>query len=135
MVKTPTVYELLLTSYQKSLLRKIDSIATRSELIARFYLEIEYQKKGLTYIHKVSGADITIKTGRRSISFEVKGTRDEDIALNKLKVSSNNSYKLLKSGVTVIRVMKAHTTKPLIAEMICGKHFNLKREPRWRATK
>ena len=69
------------------------------------------------------------------MNFEVKGTKDKSIALNKLKVSSNDSYKLIKDGITIIRIMEADTNKPTVAELKHGKHFTLEPEPRWRAKK
>ena len=81
------------------------------------------------------GADITIRVNGRRINFEVKGTKDNRIAIYKLKVSSKDSHDLIKSGITVLRVIRTDTESPLIAELKYGKHFGLKKEPRWRFTK
>lgn len=135
MLEDPTVYELELTSWQKTCLRKRSSVAARAELIARFYIEMEYARRAFEFVGPAPGADLTIRTETSERSFEVKGTAGQDIDLKKLKVSSRDSFGLICSGVTVLRIMRVMTTKPLVAEMKYGRHFLLKEEPRWRATK
>ena len=135
MLADPTIHELELTAYEKTLLRKWQSVAARAELIAQFYLKAKYANRDYEFLDPNPGADLTVRVGRKFYDFEVKGTADEDIALSKLKVSSCESYKLIVSGITVLRVMRTMTASPSVAELRFKKHFLLTEEARWRATK
>ena len=127
----PKPTPLRLTKKQKDKLHGIKPVGKRAELMAEFYLLKKY--KAAVIIDSSDGADITISANGNKLDFEVKGTEDKSIALNKLKVSSKNSHQLITSGITVIRIMEADTDKPTVAELKYGKHFKLKAEPRWRA--
>jgi hypothetical protein len=136
MLVEPDVYELLLTPWQQTLLRKRKTVASRSMLIAEFYIEMEFWRQRCEFVRPPrEGADLTIRTNTGLVSFEVKGTADDKVAIEKLKVSSCKSFDLVSSGITVLRIMRALTTRPLVAELKYRRHFLLKREARWRATK
>lgn len=64
---------------------------------------------------------------------EVKGTRDDDVAFGKLRVSSSESYRLLTSdSIPLLRVAKVFSATPVIHELFHGQDFTLVNEPRWR---
>jgi len=134
MFNEPTIYEVTLTNYQKQLLRKYSSAEKRAMLIARFFLEIDYDPTEYNYSEPNAGPDITLTKGKKTLNYEVKGTADHELAWAKLKVSSRESARLIKSKMPVLRVMNVMTPRPLVAELICGVHFDLVEEPRWRVT-
>ena len=122
-----------LTAQQKSALEKILSVAKRGEYAARVYLQSKFGSKIDFECEKIPGADISAKINGVPTAFEVKATRDSTIALRKLKVSSKRSHGLIVGGCLVLRVMKADTAEPTIAELHHGVDFELRAEPRWRA--
>ena len=132
-MRQPKVNPLRLGPRQASEIASLSTTAKKAVEIAKIYLKRKYPAGSL--IKPKKGADLAIRTNGRRIDFEVKGTLDESIALDKLKVSSKASHDLLRSGIKVLRIMDVRARTPKVAEMKCGVHFRLKREPRWRAAK
>ena len=126
--------KVILNAQQQSDLKKIKSIAKRGEYIAKAYLESKYKKINFN-CNKIKGADISAMVDGVHTAFEVKATRDKNIALEKLKVSSEDSHNLIVGGITVLRVMEADQKEPKVSELRHGVDFNLKAEGRWRAEK
>lgn len=130
-MRQPKVIPVKLGTRQSSKIASLSTTEKKALEIARIYLRRKYPA-GST-IKPKPGADLAIRVNGRRIDFEVKGTRDDSIALGKLKVSSKASRDLLCSGIKVLRIMAVSARTPKLAEMKCGIHFKLKREPRWRA--
>ncbi|MDE2822062.1 MAG: hypothetical protein OXK79_00980 [Chloroflexota bacterium] len=79
------------------------------------------------------GADLRISVGGQTVKrIEVKGTRSQDLAWQKLKVSSQKSHDALKSGdVEMYRVVDVDGEHPSIYVLMYGHDFTLEPEPRW----
>ena len=78
------------------------------------------------------GADLRVTIDGKTERIEVKGTKDSDIAWQKLKVSSKKSYDALVSGEAAIyRVVDVDSADPRVHILIYGEDFTLEPEPRW----
>lgn len=75
--------------------------------------------------------DLTVITEGNSEKFEVKGTADNDIAYNKLKVSSQLCHDRLIAGMKMMRISGVGRQKVDIYFLKYGEDFTLKPEPRW----
>ena len=75
--------------------------------------------------------DILLSSGK-SIVIEVKGTASIELAWPQLKVSSQDSWKLLaEKHVPVYRVTDVFGRSPSIYVLTYGEDFTLQAEPRW----
>ena len=79
------------------------------------------------------GADLRISVDGQTVKrIEVKGTRSQDLAWQKLKVSSQRSHDALKNGeVEMYRVVDVDGERPSIYILVHGRDFTLEHEPRW----
>ncbi len=78
------------------------------------------------------GADLRVTIDGRTERIEVKGTKDFDIAWEKLKVSSQKQHDALVNGDAVLyRVVDVDGTDPRVYFLIYGEDFTLEPEPRW----
>ena len=82
-----------------------------------------------------NGGDIEVEYNGKVECFEIKGTASEDIAWQKLKVSSKQCYTALISGMKIIRVTNVGKLNPILYLLSYGEHFKLVEEPRWRLSK
>lgn len=77
------------------------------------------------------GGDLEIETADDFEEFEVKGTVDENICFQKLKVSSTDCHNSLVSGMTLIRVTSIGQLSMKLHFMKHGVDFVLVPEVRW----
>jgi hypothetical protein len=77
------------------------------------------------------GGDLQIETANGCEQFEVKGTVDEQICFQKLKVSSTDCYNALVNGMTLIRVTSIGQLNMKLHFMKYGVDFVLVPEARW----
>lgn len=79
------------------------------------------------------GADLRVSVDGHTVKrIEVKGTRSQDLAWQKLKVSSQRSHDALKNGeVEMYRVVDVDGERPSIYVLVHGRDFTLEHEPRW----
>jgi hypothetical protein len=106
-------------------------IGKRAVEIVKMYFRSAYPN--CTFTSPQSGADLAVSTGQNAIrQYEVKGTADEQIAWQQLKVSSKASYDLLTScAASVLRVTDVYGDEPVVYELRCGVDFSLEPEARW----
>ena len=133
MATSPVTVEL--DESQRLALDEIIAIDKRGEFVAKIYLQNKYGEEISFDCEKINGADISVVIDNVHTAFEVKATKDENIALSKLKVSSKARYDLIVGGITVLRVLQADKANPKISELVHGADFKLKSEERWRAEK
>ena len=80
------------------------------------------------------GVDLRVAIDGKIERIEVKGTKDSDIAWQKLKVSSKKSHDAIVSGdATIYRVVDVDSADPRVYILIYGEDFTLEPEPRWAA--
>ena len=97
----------------------------RSFLKDRYGEDVEIEEDG-------DGADLRVTIDGKTERIEVKGTKDSDIAWQKLKVSSKKSHDALVSGdATIYRVVDVDSPNPRVHILIHGEDFTLEPEPRW----
>ncbi len=78
------------------------------------------------------GSDLRVSIGGKTERIEVKGTESPTIAWHQLKVSSQESHDVLKSGgASMYRVVDLGGANPRIYVLTYGRHFTLEPEPRW----
>lgn len=79
------------------------------------------------------GADLAVVVDAADTRvFEVKGTADQGIAWQQLKVSSQSSHDLLAGGsASVLRVTDVYSEEPVVYELRHGEDFRLEPEARW----
>jgi hypothetical protein len=101
-------------------------------------LAIEIAKLWLISKHKEStileghnGADLCVQTAESLLEYEIKGTEDDTLAFNKLKVSGKTCYEKLISGMPLIRISKVRQQRVEIYTLKYGEDFDLIPEPRW----
>tara|TARA_B100000508_G_scaffold91658_2_gene71436 strand:+ start:827 stop:1243 length:417 start_codon:yes stop_codon:yes gene_type:complete len=110
-------------------LGKNSHVGNQGVAIAISYLK----EKGATDIQiPKSGPDIEAVLEGKKIQYEIKATVDDKIAYSKLKVSSNQCYELLKSGMELMRICKVGQSKVSIYFLKFGEDFELVHEPRFR---
>lgn len=103
--------------------------------IGDFALEIAkcFFKKKLGDINFIStkNIDLCFEAKGKTFEYEIKGTTDNDIAWNKLKVSSKNCHDLLENGMPIIRITNIGKTDMIIYTLMIDEDFTLKPEDRW----
>lgn len=78
------------------------------------------------------GADLRVTIDGNTERIEVKGTKDSEIAWQKLKVSSKKSHDALVSGdASIYRVVDVDSADPRVYILIYGEDFTLEPETRW----
>lgn len=78
------------------------------------------------------GVDLVIQTQESTTNYEIKGTESLDIAFDKLRVSSKDSYQALVDGMMLLRVANVRNRKVSLYFLEYGVHYILIEEPRWR---
>lgn len=84
-----------------------------------------------TFITNKNGIDLSASINGVVENFEIKGTADNSIAWNKLKVSSQNCHDLLINGMTLIRITNVGSTEMTFYFLTYKVDFELVHEPRW----
>ena len=112
---------------------KIDDLSTEQKALAivrallkdKYGEDVEIEEDG-------DGVDLRVTIDGKTERIEVKGTKDSDIAWQKLKVSSKKSHDALVNGDAVIyRVVDVDSADPRVHILIYGEDFTLEPEPRW----
>ena len=113
--------------------RSLEGLSTEQKAcrVVRKYLRDKYGR-GVVIEEAHDGADLRVSVGGEAEAIEVKGTATDDIAWAKLKVSSRQSYRALKSRTArMYRVVNVNSAKPRIFILEFGTHYKLIPEPRW----
>ncbi len=84
-----------------------------------------------TFITNKNGIDLSTSINGISENYEIKGTTDNNISWNKLKVSSQNCHDLLVNGMTLIRITNIGSTEMTFYFLKHTEDFELVPEPRW----
>jgi hypothetical protein len=108
-------------------------IGNRAEAIVKLYF---FRKDvNCRFVIPEKGADLKVEysNDEPSVTLEVKGTEDTDIAFQKLRVSSEDSMRVLsEKRIPLYRVTDVFGRKPVIHILFYGADFDLTPEPRWR---
>ena len=113
--------------------KKNKSLSTEQKAIAivRGFLKTAYGEDVVIEEDR-DGVDLRVTIDGKTERIEVKGTKDSDIAWEKLKVSSRKQHDALVSGdATIYRVVDVHSADPRVYVLIHGEDFTLEPEPRW----
>ena len=105
-------------------------------VVREVYLRCKYGREAaIKEADDDDGADLKVSFDDGHTKFiEVKGTRGTGIAWEQLKVSSQKSFEMLKSGkARIYRVVDVDSPKPRIYILKYDVHYDLVPEPRWRA--
>ena len=84
-----------------------------------------------TFIPNKNGIDLSTLVNGISENYEIKGTTDNNISWNKLKVSSQNCHDLLINGMTLTRITNIGLTEMTFYFLKNTEDFELVPEPRW----
>ena len=79
--------------------------------------------------------DLVAEIENKQINFEIKGTGSENVAFDKLSVSSKDSHAALVDGMKLLRVSNVRNIIVNLYFLEPGVHFELVEEPRWRLNK
>ena len=107
-------------------------IGKRAIEIVKIYFQA--QDPGCAFVEPPKGGDLAVRASGAAdpTIYEVKGTTDNGLAWQQLKVSSAHSHALLTNGrASVLRVTDVYGVEPVVYEMRHGEHFVLVPEPRW----
>jgi hypothetical protein len=87
---------------------------------------------GTTFREQVDDADLEVTNSRREVQrMEVKGTADNGIAWQKLKVSGKPSHAALLAGMPLYRVTEVYAQQPVVYVLQHQEDFTMEPEPRW----
>jgi len=78
------------------------------------------------------GVDLIVEVENIQVNFEIKGTESEDVAFNKLRVSSKDSHAALVAGMKLLRISNVRNRIVNLYFLEHGVHYELVEEPRWR---
>ena len=84
-----------------------------------------------SFITNRNGIDLSISINGVVENYEIKGTTDNNISWNKLKVSSQNCHDHLLNGMTLIRITNIGSTEMTFYFLTHSEDFELVPEPRW----
>lgn len=84
-----------------------------------------------SFITNRNGIDLSISINGVVENYEIKGTTDNNISWNKLKVSSQNCHDHLVNGMTLIRITNIGSTEMTFYFLTHSEDFELVPEPRW----
>lgn len=105
------------------------AVQRRAEALAHIFLARMHAEP--KFVRPPRGADIAVSQGGGIITYEIKGTRDTELAWQKLKVSSTHSHGVLIAGTPILRITGVFRQIPIIHTMHHGVDFTLLVEPRW----
>lgn len=113
--------------------KEVEDLSTEQKAmnIVREHLKTVYGED-VVIEEDMDGVDLRVTIDGKTERIEVKGTKDSDIAWQKLKVSSKKSHDALVSGDALIyRVVDVGSANPRVYILIYGEDFTLEPEPRW----
>lgn len=108
---------------------KSADIGKRAEEIIRYYFKHKYPN--CKFLKPPDGSDLEIEWESGKMVIEIKGTSDNHLSWQKLKVSSQKSYEMLRKGLPVYRVTNVFDREPVIYVLKYSHDFNLVEEKRW----
>ena len=127
----PAPVEIHLTEFER---RSMEGLSTQQKAyrVVRKYLHDKYGR-GAVIKEDHDGADLRVSVGAKDTeAIEVNGTATDAIAWAKLKVSSRQSYRALKTRTArMYRVVNVESSRPRIFILEFGTHYDLIPEPRW----
>lgn len=86
-------------------------------------------------VGKNNEPDIIIIENNTEIPYEIKGTKGNSIAFNKIKISSKYCYDKLIEGMEIIRVTNIGNSEVKIHFLKNGIDFKMEPEDRWKVKK
>ena len=107
---------------------KSADIGKRAEQIIRIHFKRKWLQCGFS--KPKDGGDLRIQHGSSQLTIEIIGTADNQIAWQKLKVSSQMSHDMLCNGIPVYRVIRVFDRKPEIFVLKHNEDFQLVEEKR-----
>lgn len=124
---TDDEYKTLNTKFPRSM--QSSKIGERAIELVRIYFKKKYP--GCFFVTPQRGSDLKVQHSNGVEQMEIKGTEAPDICWAKIKVSSNQSYELLRDGMPLYRVVSVYERYPRIIIMLNQKDFNMVPEARW----
>ncbi len=104
-------------------------VGKRAEkLIQMYFLKID--NKAIFEVLN-DGGDLLIKSKRKEIKIEIKGTSQKSLNMNNIKVTGQKSHDILKSGLPLYRVTGVFDKKPKVYILKHGVNYTLEAEKRW----
>ena len=113
--------------------KDVEDLSTKQKALAivRGFLKTAYGEDVVIEEDR-DGVYLRVTIDGKTERIEVKGTKDSDIAWEKLKVSSRKQRDALVSGdATIYRVVDVHSADPRVHILIYGEDFTLEPELRW----
>jgi hypothetical protein len=98
------------------------------EIAKLFFLNIN---NSAIFIENKNGVDLSVNINEVVENFEIKGTAENNIAWNKIKVSSQNCHDHLVNGMTLLRITNIGHTEMTLYFLKYNEDFKLLPEPRW----
>jgi hypothetical protein len=98
------------------------------EIAKLYFLSIN---DSTTFFTNRNGIDLSTSVNGIVENFEIKGTADNNISWNKLKVSSQNCHDHLVNGMRLIRITNIGATEMTFYFLTHSEDFELVPEPRW----
>lgn len=108
---------------------KSATVGERASDLVKFYFRTV--DPDCQFIERIGGIDLEVTGDRLSVRMEIKGTADADIAWMKLKVSGEPSYRHLREGLPLYRVVGVYDRNPRIYVLKYAEDFEMIHEPRW----
>ena len=124
---TDDEYRTLNTAFPESM--QSAKVGERAIELVKIYFRKKYP--GCVFATPQRGADLKVQHGTFTEQMEIKGTEASDISWAKIKVSSNQSYELLRGGMPLYRVVSVYERHPRLFIMKSNDDFEMIPEPRW----
>lgn len=124
---TEDEYQTLNSKFPRSM--QSAKVGERAIELVRIYFKKKYPN--CSFVTPQSGADLLVLHGYATDQLEIKGTESPEVSWAKIKVSSNQSYELLKKGMPIYRVVSVFERNPRIFIMKNHEDFEMVPEARW----
>jgi len=123
-------YEFQILQEKYPLVGKNGDIGKLAVDIAILYFRSLYSN---VLFHKgKKGVDLVVEVENNQTNYEIKGTESENVAFDKLRVSSKDSHAALLGGMKILRVSNVRNRTVNLYFLEHGVHYELVEEPRWR---
>ena len=107
-------------------------IGKRAEEIVKIYFRRTDPKCKFSRPHNGADLEVQFLDGQNRLVLEIKGTDASSVSWQKLKVSSEHSWRhLVEERIPVYRVIEVFGKSPSIIELLHDRDFTLEPEPRW----
>lgn len=105
------------------------TVGRRAEsLIKLHYLKVDSNAE---FSNPRDGADLLVKTKGEEIKIEIKGTAQNNLNRNNIKVTGQRSYQALINGLPLYRVAGVFEKRPKVYVLLHGIDYTLEQEQRW----